>query len=215
MTTIYLIRHCETQGNRQRLFQGRIDMDISEEGARQLERLAERFREVPLAAVYTSPLLRAVRTAEAVGRYHDLPLIKDDDLIEIDGGCWESRHWADLPAFDPEQSRRWLEEPWNFHTSGGESMRAVYDRMSRALRRVARECEGGQAAVVSHGCAIRNALCFAKGWPVEKLNKVNWCDNTGVCVLEAADGAFRVLKENDHSHLEDAVPSAEQDSWWR
>lgn len=215
MTTIYLIRHCETQGNRQRLFQGRIDMDISEQGAAQLERLAERFRDTPLTALYSSPLRRAIRTAEAVGRYHTLPLHINNDLIEIDGGCWEGCHWAELPQTDPEQSLRWLEEPWNFHTDGGEAMRTVYDRMQRALLHIVQECPEGQVAVVSHGCAIRNALCFAKGWPIERLGEVAWCDNTGVCILQAEDSGFRVLKENDHSHLETTASAAEQDSWWR
>ena len=93
MTTIYLVRHCETKGNRQRLFQGHIDMDISEAGVQQLARLAERFRTVPLDAVYSSPLLRAMRTAQAVNRYHDLPIHQDARLIEINGGSWEGPHW--------------------------------------------------------------------------------------------------------------------------
>ena len=216
MTTIYLVRHCETKGNRQRLFQGHIDMDISEAGVQQLARLAERFRTVPLDAVYSSPLLRAMRTPQAVNRYHDLPIHQDARLIEINGGSWEGKQWADLPTLDPEQSRRWLREPWNFHTDGGEPMRAVYDRMKEALLSIAAACDGQHVAVVSHGCAIRNALCFAKGWPIERLNEVGWCDNTAICTLEIDGDTVRVLTENDHAHLpeKDASP-AEKNSWWR
>lgn len=215
MTTIYLVRHCETKGNQQRFFQGRIDMDISENGAHQLDLLAERFRDMPLDELYTSPLLRAVRTAEAVNRYHGLPLHWDERLIEINGGCWEGKPWTDLPAFDPEQCRRWLHEPWNFQTQGGEPMRAVYDRMKRALLDIAAVCDGQKVAVVSHGCAIRNALCFAKGLPVEKLDTVEWCDNTALCILEIERDTVRVLAENDHTHLTSEASPAEKDSWWR
>lgn len=215
MTTIYLIRHCETQGNKQRLFQGRIDMDISDAGREQLQRLAERFRDIPLDALYSSPLLRARRTAEAVATYQPLALQIDERLIEIDGGCWEGRQWSELPAFDPEQSRRWLEEPWNFSTEGGEPMRAVYDRMRQALLDIAAANDGKRVAVVSHGCAIRNALCFAKGLPIEQLHTVPWCDNTGVCLLEVEQGGVRVIQENDHSHLTQQASPAEQNSWWR
>lgn len=216
MTTIYLVRHCETQGNRQRLFQGRMDMDISEAGGRQLDRLAERFRDMPLDALYSSPLLRAMRTAEAVNRHHGLSIRQDERLIEINGGCWEGKSWAELPTLDPEQSRRWLHEPWNFQTDGGEPMRAVYDRMKEALLAIAAACDGGRVAVVSHGCAIRNALCFAKGLPVERLNEVGWCDNTAVCTLMFEGERVQVLAENDHTHLDEQEASpAEKDSWWR
>lgn len=215
MTTIYLVRHCETEGNRSRLFQGRIDMDISEQGRRQLDRLAERFRTIPLDGIYTSPLRRAVKTAEAVNRYHALPLHRDERLIEIDGGCWEGRHWDELPELDPEQSRRWLDEPWNFCTKGGEPMRSVYERMKAALLDIASSCDGQQVAVVSHGCAIRNALCFVKGLPVDQLNRVGWCDNTGICIFQTEGGIWRILAENDHAHLTGEASPAEKSSWWR
>ena len=89
MTTLYLVRHCEAEGNTARVFQGSIDRDISPNGQKQLDRLAERFRDVPLAAVYSSPLLRAYKTAQAVNRYHGLPIVTDDRLKEINGGVWE------------------------------------------------------------------------------------------------------------------------------
>ena len=95
-------------------------------------------------------------------------------------------------------------------------MRAVYDRMKAALLDIASYCDGQQVAIVSHGCAIRNALCFAKGLPVEKLDTVGWCDNTALCVLEIERGCMRVLAENDHAHLDAAEASpAEKNSWWR
>lgn len=215
MTTIYLIRHCETKGNQQRLFQGRIDMDISEAGEQQLAQLAERFRNITIDKLYSSPLLRAQRTAMAVAKFQPMDIELDERLIEINGGCWEGRSWNDMPIFDPEQSRRWLEEPWNFGTEDGEPMREVYDRMKNAVLDIAAKNDGKRVAIVSHGCAIRNAMCFAKGWPIEQLHQVPWCDNTGICVLNVEDGRVEVITENDHSHLTKQASPAEQNSWWR
>ncbi len=82
---LYLIRHCETKGNRVKTFQGRVDTDISEAGELQLRYLARRFADVPLCAVRTSPLLRAYRTAEAVAAPHGLVPEIDERLIEIGG----------------------------------------------------------------------------------------------------------------------------------
>ena len=71
MVTVYFVRHCAAQGNVDGKFQGRIDCDITDLGRKQLDLLAVRLRNVPFAAVHTSPLVRARKTAEAVPRYHE------------------------------------------------------------------------------------------------------------------------------------------------
>ena len=91
MTKIILVRHCEAQGNHERVFQGATDCDITERGERQLEALSERFRTVEFDALYSSPLLRARRTAEAVNRHHGLPMAIEPGLREINAGHWEGK----------------------------------------------------------------------------------------------------------------------------
>ena len=215
MTTIYLIRHCEAAGNVGRRFQGHIDADITENGRRQLELLAERFRELPLDAVYSSPLLRARLTAEAVNRHHGLPVMLDDRLMEINGGLWEGRPWAELPALFPQASADWQEAPWRFSAPEGEAMTAVYERMRRALTDIAAAHPGGTVAAASHGCAIRNALCWAHGWPIEHLNEVAWCDNTAVAVLEFDGTQPRLGLFNDASHLNEDLSTLSKQAWWK
>ena len=80
MTTIYLVRHCEAYGNINRVFQGHIDSEISDNGRRQLERLTERFRDIPLDAVVSSPLKRAYLTAQAINGGRGLPVETDERL---------------------------------------------------------------------------------------------------------------------------------------
>ncbi|MGI6264870.1 MAG: histidine phosphatase family protein [Acutalibacteraceae bacterium] len=203
MTTIYLIRHCETQGNKKRLFQGHIDMPISAEGESQLQRLAERFRDIALDRIYSSPLGRAMRTAQAVDRYHGLDITVDERLIEINVGVWEGKPWNELMQTDPEHCDVWSWRPWLFEPEKGEPMRSVFDRMSRAITDIAAANAGKRIAVVSHGCAIRNAICFAKGWPIERLGEIGWIDNTGYCQLDFDGEAIRITGE----------PSLEDD-WW-
>ena len=86
VTTLYLVRHAEAEGNVREFFQGNTDTALTEKGRRQLDCLAERFRDVPLDAVYTSPFQRALQTAEAVNRHHGLPLHQEFALREINGG---------------------------------------------------------------------------------------------------------------------------------
>ena len=79
VTNLYIVRHCEAEGNVNETFQGHSDGDITPKGALQLEKLAERFKDIPVDVVYSSPLQRAFKTAQAVARFHDVPVIADRD----------------------------------------------------------------------------------------------------------------------------------------
>ncbi|MFA5659060.1 MAG: histidine phosphatase family protein, partial [Oscillospiraceae bacterium] len=129
MTTVYLIRHAEAFGNINEVFQGRTDLEVTDRGYKQLDQLAERFREVRLDAIYSSPLKRTIATATAVNRFHNLEIIKLDGIIEINGGVFEGRPWPELPVRFPEAFDLWKNHHHEFTVEGGESMKEVYDRM--------------------------------------------------------------------------------------
>lgn len=213
---LIVVRHCEAIGNHLRIFQGSTDCDITENGARQLDALAERMREFPFQAAYSSPLLRAYKTAQAANRYYGLPITTDDRLAEIHGGCWEGKKWADFPSLYPEDSYAWNNEPWRFHPEGGEAMREVYERVWAVVTEIAAHHFGQSVLVASHGCAIRNLLCRAHGWEIERLNDVEWCDNTAISII-AFDRELHphILLENDSSHLTEQLSTFAKQSWWR
>lgn len=216
MTKIYLVRHAEAYGNEQRVFQGHMDGDISENGIKQLDCLAERFKTMSFDALCSSPLTRAYKTAQAVNRYHNLPITTMDELMEINAGHWEGQKFADLPTLFPEENRLWNEDPGAFCVIGGESMRHVYDRMWRAVETIVRAHPDQTVAVVSHGCAIRNLLCRASGLPLERLQDIDWCDNTAVSTLTFdASMHAQVLAMNDSSHLSYELSTIPKQGWWK
>ena len=216
MTRIYLIRHAEAEGNIRRIFQGHYDGDISENGERQLLQLRERCRDFPFDAVYASPLRRTFKTAESANYYHKLPIITDDGLIEINGGCWEGRPWEELPGLYPEENNRWVNEPWEFNPKGGEAMCAVYDRIWNTVIRIVRENRGKNICIVSHGCAIRNFLCRAQGRPIGELNNVAWCDNTAVSIIDFDDDLNpHIVLINDATHLDEQTTTLGKQTWWK
>ena len=215
-TKILLIRHCEATGNTDGVFQGRIDTDISPNGAKQLELLALRCRNMKIDAVVSSPLLRAVRTAEAVNQYHRLPLETEPLLAEIDAGEFEGVKWEELPLRFPEATRQWYEEPWNFQAPGGESMRQVYDRVWKGILQVVEKHRGHTICVTSHGFAIRNLLCRAKGLPIERIGEIQWMDNTAISILEfSGETCLGVPVLGDASHLSPETSHFSSQSWWK
>lgn len=185
-TVLYLFRHAEAMGNQRHTFQGSSDCDISDRGKQQLEYLAEYCKALPLQALYSSPLLRARKTAEAVNRYHGLPIILRNDLREIDCGDWEGKSWSELEE-DPEY-RIWCGHLPDFCAPNGDSMREVYDRIVHEINGIVEEQKGKTIGIVSHGCALKNYLCYASGIGFERLMEIPWLQNTGICRVDYEDG---------------------------
>lgn len=213
MTKIYLVRHAEAMGNVEEFFQGQTDCELSEKGKKQLELLAERFRDIPIEAIYSSPLKRTIDTAEAVNKYHNLPIIRDDGLIEINGGVWEGKPWADLPKLYPVEHDLWQNKMQDFYVADGERMTEVFERMKNAVNRIAAENDGRTIAVVSHGCALRNFLCYAMGKPISALKDVGWSDNTAVSLVEYENGVPKIIFKNSNDHLTGELSTLSKSKW--
>jgi broad specificity phosphatase PhoE len=202
LTRLIFVRHCEAEGNTNGVLQGRTDSDISGNGAAQLELVSMRLRNEPFAAIYSSPLRRAYKTAQAINQYHNLTIQVDPRLSEIDVGVWEGRSWEEIAQENSEMLKIWNESPGSFRAEGGESMREVYERVWSAAQDIVRANEGKTVCVVSHGCAIRNFLCHAKGWPVDRIGEIDWCDNTAVSVVDFDEKMqAHIITMNDASHI--------------
>lgn len=202
MTKIFLVRHCEAQGNTDGVLQGRTDCDVSGNSARQLKLVSARLKDEPFAAIYASPLIRAYKTALAIAAPHGLTVEKDPRLIEIDMGDWEGRSWEEIAKDGREELRLWNEDPGRFTAPGGESTKQVSERMWKAVTEIAARHRGQSVCVVSHGCAIRCLLCRALGKPLSEMQQIAWSDNTGVSVVQFDDeGNCSVPVMNDSSHM--------------
>ncbi|MCM1329016.1 MAG: bifunctional histidine phosphatase family protein/GNAT family N-acetyltransferase [Ruminococcus sp.] len=215
MTKIYLVRHAEAMGNVEEFFQGRTDCEISLRGEKQLECVAEFFKDIPIEAIYSSPLKRTVATAKAVNKYRNLPIITDEGLIEINGGVWEGKPWAELPQRYPAEYDLWKNRMEDFYIEGGEKMTEVFARMKKTVDKIAVQNDGRTIAVVSHGCALRNFLCYAMGRPISSLKDVGWSDNTAVSLVEYDGGVPRIIFKNSNGHLPDELSTLSRSKWSR
>jgi len=185
MTTIYFVRHVQAMGNINRVFQGAIDTDISPQGQIQCEDLKRYFKDIALDCVYTSPLKRAVVTAEAVA--NGAPITKVEGIREINAGVWESRSIDSLEVDFPKEFDAWQNHPWDFVVEGSESMKQVFERTGNALKEIVEQSAGKVIAVVSHGCALRSLIANAQGFVITDLGKVGWVRNGGITKIVLAD----------------------------
>ncbi len=215
VTTVYIVRHCEAEGNVQGVFQGSTDFDISEKGRKQLEKLAERFKDIKLDVVYSSPLKRAYMTAQAGVKYSGLPIIKECGLAEINGGVMEGKPWNKLDELFPSEYALWNTDFALFSAPEGESVSEVYSRISKTFINAITANKGKTIGVFSHGCAIRILMCYIKGIPLSRIDEVLWCDNTAInCVTIDENGQMKVEYENDYSHIMNDDETTVNHMWW-
>ena len=213
MTTIYLIRHAEAEGNLFRVAHGQYDSNITPRGYRQLAYLRRRFQDIRLDAVYGSDLTRAHTTASAlyVPRgmdFHPAPLLR-----EICLGAWEQQSWAELQRWDRQMYIDFNKRPDLWHAEGAETFAQVRDRMLEGVRKIAAENPGRTIAATSHGAALRVLLGTLQGLSLAEIGGTPHGDNTAVSLLEIEDGNIRLLFRDDNSHVPAAVSTFRRQSW--
>ena len=191
MTTIYLIRHAEADGNLYRRAHGWYDSVITDRGYRQIAALAKRFTSTHFDAVYSSDRRRTMTTALSVYKTHGLPLVTTPRVREIGIGVWEDHPWAELERTDGEQLERFNTDAAHWHVAGGEYLPDVRERMIGALREIAEAHPNGTAAVFSHGMAIRLTVGTLQGLSLHEIDGTGHAENTAVSRLEYENGAFR------------------------
>jgi broad specificity phosphatase PhoE len=144
MTTLLLVRHGETDWNRDGRYQGWADPPLNETGREQARLLAEQLRAIPFDAAYSSDLRRAHETAELVAAPHGVPVVVDPGLREIDVGSWSGLTRAEV-----------LERFPDFTRPDGESREAHGARVLAAAERIARANVDRRVLVVTHGGTLR------------------------------------------------------------
>ena len=201
MTEIYVIRHVQAEGNLYRHMQGHWDGGVTPLGVRQRDALAERFRAVPVDAVYSSDLWRARFTASAVTKYHDLPVQTDKRLREINIGPWETEPFANIIWEQPELLDTFMHDQEHFYLAGAETYQQVQARALTALYEIAEQNPGRTVVITTHGITIRCMLTKLLGVSLNDSETVPIFHNTGIAHLTYENGRFTVLSINDAEHL--------------
>jgi broad specificity phosphatase PhoE len=191
---LILVRHGQTLDNVAGIAQGWNDSALSEAGQEQVQRLASRLAALKPTALYSSPLGRALATAEAISAATGLPITQLEDLREMSYGGWEGRSFLDVRREDEAAYQRWIHDA-EASCPGGESHAAVRRRIERALGQINSE----RPVVVTHGTAIRIAVTALLAVPV--LTALQFAQDNAALNMFTWRGDRWVLKTwNDSSH---------------
>jgi broad specificity phosphatase PhoE len=203
---LFLLRHGETAWSRERRFSGTRDLPLTPEGQRQADALALALADVPLQAVYASPLERARATAEAVAKPHRLPVRVDPRLVEMAFGQWEGLTGDEAAAAFPEALSRWGSAPTAMVPPGGEALRAVHRRALDVVAELQEAHADGTVALVTHAIVVRLVVLAALGLDADRLWAVD-ASPAGLSEIEYRPGWVTVHRMNTISHLDHAAAS--------
>jgi broad specificity phosphatase PhoE len=197
---LLLIRHGQTDHNRDSLTLGRADVPLNDRGRLQARAVAASFLRPP-DAIYTSPLARCRETADAIAGQTGAKITVDERLIEMDVGEMEHLTRDELRARYPEFLRAWLSpEVADARMPGGESLREVQDRAWPAVEAAIGAHRDGTIVLVSHTFVIRAILCRAMGLPLAEFRRLKQ-SLAAISAVDFARGEATVARLNDISHL--------------
>lgn len=161
---IVLLRHGATDWNLQGRCQGSSDRRLTEVGLRQAEQIAIELSGETIHAIYSSSLERARQTAQLVSRPHNLPVMIEDDVRELDHGELEGLTFNEIKERFSEFLTVWRTAPAELQIPGGERLADVAERAWRALSRIAQRHQTDQTViVVSHNFPILGVVCRVTG----------------------------------------------------
>jgi len=205
-TKLVLVRHAVTEQTGPMLTGRAPGVDLSEDGRRQAKALAERLAEVPVAAVYASPIERTAQTAAAIADHHELDVRELPGVIEADYGEWTGGKLADLAKTDLWKTVQ--RAPSRARFPGGESLAEMQARMVTALEAVVADHAGAIVVVVSHADPIKAAIAHFTGLHLDLFQRLV-VSPASVTVFELSPYGAAMVKCNDTGDLDELRPKPE------
>ncbi|MBK7202069.1 histidine phosphatase family protein [Candidatus Amarolinea dominans] len=203
LTTIWLLRHGQSQWNHEGRWQGQADIQLSELGRQQAHRVGQRLRRYQIEHLISSDATRALETAQVVGSYLHLTPTPHAGLRESDIGAWTGLTSAEIKARFPEEWAA-MNARADVARGGGETYSELRSRTWAVAQEAVARHHGRAVLLVSHGTAIRALISAALGLDVFTMHNLWIGGNTALSRLRFRDGRFHLDLHNDTAHLEEA-----------
>jgi len=200
---LILVRHAETEASTRGRCYGSLDVGLSALGRRQQTILASVLAGETVAAVVTSPRVRAFETASAIAEPHGLDTRVEPALRELDFGELEGRTYDEIAAAFPELYARWMTQPTSVQFPGGECYAELEARSLSAVRSIHAAFDGHTVVAVTHGGVIRAVLGDVLGIPHDRIFRIA-IDPASRSVVEWVEGepVVRVVNERVGAHVQ-------------
>jgi len=200
MTDIVLVRHGETEFNREGVFRGRVDVGLNDVGHEQARAAAEALSRESITAVYSSPLSRALDTARPIAERHGLTPVVDEAFHNINLGAWQGAKKEKVRLEQPDAWALWTTEPEHLRIPGGETLAQIRARAFPRLGELAASHDNERIAIVSHRSVIR-VLAGAVLGMTEGYFWRFYMDNAGYSLIRQNGTGYVIVSWNENCHL--------------
>ena len=201
MTKIILVRHGQTEWNIVERFRGRVDIPLNDKGLQQAKITGERIKKnwKPVA-IYSSPLKRAIQTAQQIAQSLNLKIKPAEGLIDINYGKWQGLTPQTARTLWPELVANWYDHPEMVQIPDGESLKQVRDRAMAALIEICKSHADEQIVLVSHTVINRLILLGVLDLGNERFWHLHQ-DPCAINLIELSEKGFTLVFMNDTCHL--------------
>ena len=204
MTTFLLIRHGESEANRNSVFAGHYNANLEPRGVEQANSTARYIAgNYKVDKIYASDLNRAYDTACALSELIGIEIIPDENLREISAGKWEGVKFTDIHNMYPDEYELWLNHIGKSTCVDGESVAHLGKRVYDTLTKIAEENDGKTIAVATHATPIRAMQSIVETGSVDDMENIPWVSNASVSVFEFDGASWRILSLSVDEHLGD------------
>ena len=202
-SSILLVRHGETDWNRERVFRGIFDIPLNDNGRDQARLVAEALRSEKIAAAYSSPLSRAAETADIALEPHGINPTLHHGLLDFNYGDWTGKRESDVATLWPEEHAIWNSRPHSIRIPGGDTLQEVFDRTFSTMEEIAKEHDGQTVALFAHRVVNKLLVLGALGLNLDRFPFIiqgNCCVNKFVRI----ESGYIIECINDTAHIRNA-----------
>ncbi|MCH5586352.1 histidine phosphatase family protein [Shimazuella sp. AN120528] len=188
-TTIYIVRHGQTEWNLEGRLQGRLDSPLTDAGVEQAKQLAQRLQNISFHSIYSSSSNRAFSTALHLKKDREIEVNKSDHLMEMDFATWEGRKWSEIQDLFPEELLLMNEHPERFEAkeTKGETFYDIQRRLASFIDKILKQHAGQNILLVSHSITIKVLINYLRGGNLKYLwdgPDIHWASLYEVCFTE-------------------------------
>ena len=209
MAELVLVRHGQTLWNMDKIYRGRSDVGLDDVGIKQAELLGKYFSNHGLEAIFSSPLKRALDTANIIARYQRIDVQIDENLVDFNYGEWQCLPEREVKRLYPALLNEWHNNPHKVRMPGGESLEDVRKRVIEVINDILANYQGS-VVLVSHRVVNKVLICSLLG--LDNSHFWNIKQDVGVItVFNYLDGRYILTRHNDVSHLKELRKSVLDD----
>lgn len=205
MVYLYIVRHGETEWNKEHRLQGKLDSQLTEKGKRYAKFLGEKLKSTNFEQIISSPSIRTLETAEYIRGDRDIPIMKDSRIMEMDMGSWQGKTIQEIKEMHPLEYDCFMSRPTEYVHEGAELFSDIYDRAKSFIHELQEKHDKGNILIVTHGLFIQTLYVIFKKMDLNDFWKEETVDGTSLTVIKLDQDEIEWVLKGDMSHVTEKI----------